>query len=144
MQLTTKSRYAIIAMTDLALHNTGQEPISLSDISGRHQIAIRFLEQIFSKLKKAGLVTSTKGPGGGYKLSTDPNEINLLLIINAVEENLQITKCENSLLGCNNKGIKCLTHDLWYGLEAKITEYFRGILISDLCKNHFRSSEYAK
>jgi Rrf2 family iron-sulfur cluster assembly transcriptional regulator len=136
MQLTTKSRYAIIAMVDLALQAQSAVPISLADIASRQNIAIRFLEQIFSKLKKAGLVNATKGPGGGYHLARNPEDINLLLIINAVEENIQITMCKNSKLGCNAKGIKCLTHDLLHGLEKKISEYFVNIDISDLCNAH--------
>ena len=123
-------------MIDLAINAGLEAPVSLSDISNRQAIAIRYLEQIFSKLKKANLVIATKGPGGGYQLSTNSKEINLLAIIKAVEENLRITKCGNKGLGCHTKGVKCLTHDLWSGLENKITEYFQAISIYDVSTNY--------
>ena len=143
MHLTTKSRYAIIAMIDIAINAKSEVPVSLSDISIRQNITLRYLEQIFSKLKKAHLVVATKGPGGGYQLSANATDINLLAVIKAVEENLRITKCVNRGLGCHTKGVKCMTHYLWNGLENRITEYFQAISIYDICKNNILRLEHA-
>ena len=139
MQLTTRSRYAIISLTDLASNAKNNRPISLSEISLRQSITVNYLEQIFSKLKKVGLVDSYKGPGGGYFLAKDPKDIKLIQAIDAVEENIKITKCTNKNIGCKTKGIKCVTHDLWNGLETLISNYFQGISIADLCGNEIKN-----
>ncbi len=122
MKLTSKGRYAVMAMADLAKNNV-REPTSLTEISLRQGISISFLEQLFLKLRKNNLVQSVRGPSGGYVLTKPPEEIKLLSIINAVDEKIKTLKCrKESKRGCNHKSIKCITHNLWDDLEIlKIT-----------------------
>jgi Rrf2 family iron-sulfur cluster assembly transcriptional regulator len=130
--LTTKSRYAVVSLVDIA-NRIQIEPVKLSDISRRQNIPVGYLEQIFCKLKNAGLVKAIKGPGGGYKLAKDLKEINIKQIIDAVDEKIQITKCGNNpLQRCINKNIKCLTHDFWQGLTEHIASYLSSISIEDI------------
>ena len=128
--LTTKSRYAVMGLVDIATRED-QWPIKLSDISIRQNIPLNYLEQIFLKLKKADLVFSTKGPGGGYNLKTKPQEITIEHIIDAVEENLKMTRCSKDK-NCRTNGINCETHDLWKGLSKHIRNYFARISIDDV------------
>jgi len=114
MKLTTKGRYAVTAMLDLALHSvTG--PITLSDISGRQGLSLSYLEQLFSRLRRNGLVSSTRGPGGGYQLGRTPEEIKVAQVILAVNEPIDATGCEGKR-SCQ-KGAVCLAHELWLGLS---------------------------
>jgi Rrf2 family iron-sulfur cluster assembly transcriptional regulator len=128
MLLTTKARYAIMAMIDIAQQRS--LTVSLNEIAERQSITVGYLEQIFSKLKKAEIITSSKGPGGGYKLSKNADEIKLVEVIKAVEENIRMTKC-GEIPSCMIKGVKCSTHYLWKGLERTIENYFTGITIKD-------------
>ena len=124
MKLTSKGRYAVMAMADLAKNNV-KEPISLTEISLRQGISISFLEQLFLKLRRNNLVQSIRGPSGGYVLSKPSEEIKLLSIINAVDEKIKTLKCrKESKKGCNHKSIKCITHNLWDDLEAHINKFF--------------------
>ena len=124
MKLTSKGRYAVMAMADLA-KNKVKEPISLTEISLRQGISIAYLEQLFLKLRKNNLVQSARGPSGGYLLSKPPEEIKLLSIISAVDEKIKTVKCKKeSKKGCNGKLIKCITHNLWDDLEAHINKFF--------------------
>ena len=132
MKLTSKGRYAVMAMADLAKTNTDL-PTSLSEISLRQGISISFLEQIFLKLKKNNLVQSSRGPSGGYLLTKSPEEIKLLSIINAVDEKIKTVKCKKeSKRGCNGKSIKCITHDLWDDLETHINNFFEKNTLKDI------------
>ena len=132
MKLTSKGRYAVMAMADLANIND-QQPTNLTEISVRQGISISFLEQIFSKLKKNNLVYSSRGPSGGYLLSKSPDEIKLSSIISAVDEKIKTVKCKkDSKKGCNGKSIKCITHDLWDDLESHINNFFEKNTLKDI------------
>ena len=132
MKLSSKGRYAVMAMADLAKVNANQ-PTSLTEISIRQGISISFLEQIFLKLKKNNLVQSSRGPDGGYVLSKSPGEIKLSSIINAVDEKVKTVGCnKESKKGCNGKSIKCITHDLWDELEHHINNFFEKNTLNDI------------
>ena len=132
MKLTTKGRYAVMAMADLA-KNEVKKPISLTEISLRQGISISFLEQLFLKLRRNNLVQSIRGPSGGYVLSKPPEEIKLLSIINAVDEKIKTLKCrKESKRGCNHKSIKCITHNLWDDLEIHINKFFENNTLNDV------------
>ena len=132
MKLTSKGRYAVMAMADLAKTNTNK-PISLSEISIRQGISISFLEQIFYKLKKSNLVKSSRGSSGGYLLSKLPEEIRLSNIINAVDEKVKKIGCKKeSKKGCTGKSIKCITHNLWDDLELHINSFFEKNTLKDI------------
>ena len=129
MRLTTKGRYAVTAMLDLALHYE-DGPITLADISSRQGISLSYLEQLFAKLRRQGLVDSTRGPGGGYRLSRSPKEIPVANVITAVDENIETTRC-GGLGNCQNDD-KCLTHELWSELSERIYNFLSGISLGDL------------
>ena len=132
MKLTSKGRYAVIAMADLA-KNKAKAPISLAEISLRQGISIDYLEQLFLKLRKNNLVQSARGPSGGYALSKPPEEIKLLSIISAVDEKIKTVKCKKeSKKGCNGKLIKCITHNLWDDLENHINKFFESNTLNDI------------
>jgi len=132
MKLTTRGRYAVMAMADLAT-NTNIKPISLSAISLRQNISIAYLEQIFIKLKKNKLVKSARGAEGGYVLEKAASEIKLSNIIFAVDEEVKILNCKkHSKKGCNNKSVKCITHNLWDELDQHINGFFEKVKLEDL------------
>ena len=132
MKLTSKGRYAVMAMADLAKNNV-KEPTNLTEISLRQGISISFLEQLFLKLRKDNLVKSVRGPLGGYVLNKPPEEIKLLSIINAVDEKIKTVKCrKESKKGCNGKSIKCITHNLWDDLETHINKFFEDNSLNDV------------
>ena len=132
MKLTSKGRYAVMAMADLANTNAN-EPINLTEISLRQGISISFLEQIFLKLKNNNLVESSRGPSGGYSLAKSPEEIKLSSIIKAVNEEVKTVGCKKeSKKGCNGKSIKCITHDLWDDLETHINNFFEKNTLKDI------------
>jgi len=132
MKLTSKGRYAVMAMADLAKINTDR-PINLTEISLRQGISISFLEQIFLKLKKNNLVKSSRGPSGGYLLTKTPEEIKLSSIIKAVDEKIKTLGCKKeSKKGCNGKSIKCITHNLWDELETHINNFFEKNTLKDI------------
>ena len=134
MKLTTKSRYAVTAMLDIASHNTGS-PISLPEISHRQNISLSYLEQLFSRLKKSGLVDSIKGPGGGYILSKDANEIVISEVIHAVDEDLETTAC-NGKSNCHNNH-QCISHNLWQDLGTEINNFLSDITLKQvIAKNN--------
>ncbi|KIE04830.1 putative HTH-type transcriptional regulator [Candidatus Jidaibacter acanthamoeba] len=133
MFLTTKGRYAVMAMVDLAI-NDGGFPQKLSLISERQGIDIAYLEQIFAKLKSEGLVKAFKGPGGGYKLAAVPAEVKIFDIMAAVEEQIRMTRCNNkSLNGCARNSKRCETHELWAELEAQISNFLSSVSLADVC-----------
>lgn len=129
MRLTTKGRYAVTAMLDLAFHSQ-KRPVTLTDIATRQTISLSYLEQLFSRLRKAGMVIGVRGPGGGYKLSRVAVEINIADIIAAVDEPIDATKCGGE--GNCQDGLPCLTHDLWMGLSEQIRTYLQGISLGEL------------
>ena len=132
MKLTSKGRYAVMAMADIAKSGATQ-PINLTEISLRQGIPISFLEQIFLKLKKNNLVQSSRGPSGGYSLSRSPEEIKLSSIIKAVDEKVKTVGCKKeSKRGCTGKSIKCITHDLWDDLETHINNFFEKNTLKDI------------
>lgn len=129
MRLTTKGRYAVTAMLDLALHGS-DGPVSLADISVRQEISLSYLEQLFSRLRRHQLVASVRGPGGGYRLSRGAGEIFISEVVDAVDESLDTTRCGNK--GDCQKGEKCLTHHLWSDLSRQIHHFLSGISLADL------------
>ena len=138
MKLTTKGRYAVMAMADLALYQNGK-PVSLNDISLRQNISLSYLEQLFSKLKNGKLVKSIRGPSGGYILDKSPKDIKLSNIIFAVDEKVKTLNCKkDSKKGCNGKNTKCITHNLWDDLEQHINTFFENKSLSDLLKQNNR------
>ncbi|MDP6535404.1 MAG: Fe-S cluster assembly transcriptional regulator IscR [Gammaproteobacteria bacterium] len=129
MRLTTKGRYAVTAMLDLALHKN-QGPVSLAGISQRQAISLSYLEQLFAKLRKSSLVSSVRGPGGGYVLQRGSEAIFIAEIIDAVNESIDTTKCQGA--GDCQDGETCLTHHLWIGLSNQIHSFLEGISLADL------------
>ncbi|MBW0146008.1 Fe-S cluster assembly transcriptional regulator IscR [Marinobacter arenosus] len=133
MKLTTKGRYAVTAMLDLALHGD-QGPVSLADISARQEISLSYLEQLFSRLRRQNLVVSIRGPGGGYRLSRDAGKVFVAEVVDAVSESLDTTRCGNK--GDCQKGEKCLTHHLWSDLSDQIHQFLSEISLGDLMQKH--------
>jgi len=124
MKLSTKGRYAVTAMMDIALHEK-VGPVTLADISQCQGISLSYLEQLFSKLRKHGLVKGVRGPGGGYRLAKDASEISVADIIDSVDAKIDLTNCQGKG-DCNNGG-QCLTHKLWFGLTTDLHEFLAGI-----------------
>jgi len=136
MKLTTKGRYAVMAMADLAA-NQNDEPVSLNDISLRQNISLSYLEQLFAKLKSEKLVKSFRGPSGGYILEKNPKDITVSNIILAVDEKVKTLNCKReSKKGCNGKTAKCITHNLWDDLEKHINNFFEKVSLNDLVKQN--------
>lgn len=136
MRLTTKGRYAVTAMLDLAIHQ-GKGPIALADIAHRQGISLSYLEQLFAKLRRSALVSSVRGPGGGYNLARPAAEIHVAEVITAVDENVDTTRCGGAG-NCHNDG-PCLTHDLWMDLSRRIHDYLNHISLQQLvdgCDGH--------
>tara|TARA_Y100000741_G_C18091599_1_gene493010 strand:+ start:186 stop:611 length:426 start_codon:yes stop_codon:yes gene_type:complete len=134
MKLTTKGRYAVMAMADLAANQNGK-PVSLTDISLRQNISLSYLEQLFSKLKSEKLVKSIRGPSGGYLLEKNPKQIRISNIIFAVDEQVRTLNCKReSKKGCNGKTVKCITHNLWDDLENHINDFFEKVSLGDVIK----------
>ncbi|MBP7190469.1 MAG: Rrf2 family transcriptional regulator [Rickettsiaceae bacterium] len=131
MILTTKGRYAVMSIIDIATSGDSR-PVSLADISARQNIPLSYLEQIFMKLRTSGIVTSVRGPGGGYLLSTTPSKISIFRILQAVGEDIYSKGCLKFRGKCNRSFQKCNSHDLWAGLDKKIQEYFTTISIGDV------------
>ena len=129
MKLTTKGRYAVTAMLDLALH-ANQGPISLADISERQGISISYLEQLFAKLRRNELVSSVRGPGGGYRLSRESSEVFVAQVVDAVDEPVDVTRCEGQG-NCQN-GEPCLTHYLWEDLSQQLHQFLSAISLQSL------------
>lgn len=133
MRLTTKGRYAVTAMLDLAIHRD-QGPITLSDISKRQGISLSYLEQLFSKLRKNGLVDSARGPGGGYRLSRSAGEIAVAEVIMAVDESMSAERCKGQK-NCQD-GHGCLSHELWTELSNQIRDFLNNITLAQVIEKH--------
>lgn len=129
MRLTTKGRFAVTAMIDLAMRNYSG-PVTLAEISERQKISLSYLEQLFGKLRRKGLVSSVRGPGGGYNLAQKPDEVSVADIIVAVDEPIDATQCRGKE-NCHDDQ-KCLTHDLWTDLNNHIFDYLRGVKLASL------------
>ncbi len=140
MRLTTKGRYAVTAMLDLALHAT-DGPVSLADISKRQEISLSYLEQLFAKLRRNDLVSSVRGPGGGYQLSRDSKDIFVAQVIDAVNESVDATRCSG--LGDCKDGKECLTHHLWCQLSDKIHDFLSSISLGELVIQHEQAARAA-
>lgn len=140
MKLTTKGRYAVMAMTDLAKHSEGR-PVSLADIASRQEISLSYLEQLFARLRRAELVRSVRGPGGGYLLARTMEETRISDVILAVDEPMSATRCKsNSATGCLSDGTRCLTHDLWDELGHQIHLYLDSVSLDDVMNRRVRRS----
>lgn len=129
MRLTTKGRYAVTAMLDLALHSD-KGPVSLADISERQGISLSYLEQLFAKLRRESLVNSVRGPGGGYCLAVSAGEVSVVQVVDAVSESLDATRCQGK--GDCQDGEICITHHLWQDLSGQIHQFLSGITLADL------------
>jgi Rrf2 family transcriptional regulator, iron-sulfur cluster assembly transcription factor len=142
VRLSTKGRYAVMAMVDLA--NCSAEkgrPVSLADIAERQEISLSYLEQLFGKLRRKGLVKSVRGPGGGYLLARSYDDLRVSDIITAVDEPLSATRCENgSAEGCQSDKSRCITHDLWQELTNQINLYLNSISLADVCERRVLGS----
>ncbi len=136
MRLTTKGRFAVTAMVDLATRG-GKGPVTLAGISERQKISLSYLEQLFGKLRKNNVVASVRGPGGGYCLARPANKIAIVDIITAVDEPLDATNC--NFMGNCQDGKPCMTHDLWMGLNAQIHEYLSGVNLQQLVDGQLKS-----
>lgn len=134
MKLTSKGRYAVTAILDIALYSK-EKPVTLADISERQHISLSYLEQLFAKLRRHGLVKSVRGPGGGYQLGHDADKISVGMVIAAVNENINVTKC----LGKGNcqAGHECLTHSLWDELSVRIEQFLNEITLAELVNKHY-------
>lgn len=133
MRLTTKGRYAVTAMLDLAI-NSQEKPVNLNDISERQAISLSYLEQLFSKLKRNQLVKSVRGPGGGYLLNGTSDDINIAQVISAVNESMDVSRCEGRA-NCHN-GKQCLTHNLWMDLSDRIYDFLNSISLGQLIRRN--------
>lgn len=131
MLLSTKGRYAVMAMVDLAAQ-AGAKPVTLAAIAERQEIPLAYLEQIFAKLKRAGIVGSVRGPGGGYKLGKPAASLTIAEIILASEESITMTRCGGEVKACMSTKTRCLTHDLWKGLGDQIYSYLNALTLSDV------------
>jgi Rrf2 family iron-sulfur cluster assembly transcriptional regulator len=131
MILTTKARYAVMAVMEIA-DNSNNSPISLLTISQRQDISLSYLEQIFACLRKSGIVGSVKGPKGGYILAKNREEITVAQIIKAIGEPIKMTRCTSEKKSCMSSKVKCKTHHLWHGLENKIYDYLDSISLKTL------------
>ena len=135
MKLNTKGRYAVMALVDLGLYGKEGKPVSLSDIAERQDISLSYLEQLFAKLRRANVVTSARGPGGGYVLTHGVEGTSIADIILAVDEPLDVTRCKNKVGdGCMKAKSQCLTHDLWSALGYQMHHYLSSVSIADVCE----------
>jgi Rrf2 family iron-sulfur cluster assembly transcriptional regulator len=141
MRLSTKGRYAVMALVDLALNSQEEEPVALGDIAERQEISLSYLEQLFAKLRKGGLVRSVRGPGGGYLLAFPPEEMRISDIILAVDEPIRTTRCAaGSPAGCRTNRSRCPTHDLWEELGNQIHLFLNAVTIADVCQKRILGS----
>jgi Rrf2 family iron-sulfur cluster assembly transcriptional regulator len=138
MKLSTKGRYAVMAMADLASASAGS-PVTLGEIASRQSISLSYLEQLFAKLRRANVVSSVRGPGGGYRLARDASEIRVSDIITAVDEPLRATRCSNAK-GCLADGRRCVTHDLWDELSRHIFLFLSSVTLKDVVDRRLQGS----
>ncbi|MEI6441137.1 MAG: Rrf2 family transcriptional regulator [Alphaproteobacteria bacterium] len=137
MRLSTKGRYAVMAMADLARRqgaSSDERAVSLAEIAIRQQISLSYLEQLFARLRRQGLVRSLRGPGGGYLLARTADATSIAEIVMAVDEPLRATRCSGKSKGCMLKGERCLTHDLWEEMGRKIEGYLASVSLADVAR----------
>ncbi len=136
MKLTAKARSAVTALADIAAQRGGDgaaTPVPLRDIAGRQRLSVAFLEQIFGKLRKEGLVHSARGAGGGYLLAAAPDSISVSAVVRAMDEEIRSTACQpGSVIGCTGTSVRCLTHGLWHDLDQMIEGYLEGVSLADI------------
>ena len=137
MQLSTKGRYAVMAMTDLAGRG-GDRAVSVAEIADRQQISQAYLEQIFARLRRRGIVTSHRGPGGGYRLARPAAETTVADVVIAVDEPLRAIRCGGGQTGCMKDGARCLTHDLWEETGRQIRAYLASVSLADVASGRLR------
>lgn len=151
MRLSTKGRYAVMAMADLAKNSRVQNgagsgrAVSLGEIATRQEISLSYLEQLFARLRKSGLVKSMRGPGGGYRLAKGADQTSIAEIVLAVDEPIRATRCvgHSSPRGCMMAGERCITHDLWEDLGDEIHRYLSGVSLEDVVLNRIRARRRA-
>lgn len=143
MRLSTKGRYAVMAMADLA-KSGGERAVTLAEIAARQDISLPYLEQLFARLRRSGLVSSVRGPGGGYRLARPAAETCVADIVTAVDEPLDAVRCGNAATGCMPGGERCLTHDLWDDLGRHIHQYLAGVSLDDVVSGRLRRSRSAE
>lgn len=139
MKLSTKGRYAVMAMTDLAGH-ADRPCVSLGEIAERQQLSVAYLEQLFACLRRRGLVVSARGPGGGYRLAKPADATTIADVVTAVDEPLRATRCSgrDGLVGCMRGGARCLTHDLWEETGRQIHDYLASVSLADVLNGRLR------
>jgi Rrf2 family transcriptional regulator, iron-sulfur cluster assembly transcription factor len=137
MRLSTKGRYAVMALVDLARQG-GDAPVTLAEIAERQAISLSYLEQLFARLRRKGLVQSARGPGGGYRLARPATEIAIGEVVLAVDEPLRVTRCVAGARGCMPGGERCVTHDLWEELGRQIYGYLAGVSLADVAAGRVR------
>ena len=143
MRLSTKGRYAVMAMADLA-RREGDKAVALAEIAQRQEISLSYLEQLFARLRRQGLVVSARGPGGGYRLARLASETNIAEIVLAVDEPLRATRCtKDARKGCMLSGEKCLTHDLWEEMGRQLHSYLASVSLADVLEGRLRPDEKA-
>ena len=141
MRLTTKGRFAVTAMMDLAMHH-GDGPVTLAEISGRQKISLSYLEQLFGKLRRSGLVESVRGPGGGYRLARAPETVSVADVIVAVDEPIDATQC-GGRENCRDDR-RCMTHELWSSLNEHILDYLQSVSLADLVAQQQQKADVVK
>ena len=141
MRLTTKGRFAVTAMMDVAMHG-GSGPVTLAAVSGRQRISLSYLEQLFGKLRRSGLVESVRGPGGGYRLARSPETISVADVIVAVDEPIDATQC-GGLENCHDDK-RCMTHELWANLNTHILNYLQSVSLADLVRQQQQRADVVR
>ena len=137
MRLSTKGRYAVMAMVDLSMQSADGKPIALADIAERQEISLSYLEQLFGKLRKGGMVNSVRGPGGGYLLARSSGDTRISDIVLSVDEPIKVTRCTPGVPeGCHSNKSRCLTHDLWEGLGNQIHSYLSSVSLADIVEQN--------
>ncbi|MCU0882432.1 MAG: Rrf2 family transcriptional regulator [Hyphomonadaceae bacterium] len=139
MELTTKGRYAVMALADLAANGRADRSVPIADIAGRQGLSQSYLEQLFARLRRAGLVRAVRGPGGGYRLARDPGAISVSAVVAAVDEEIRVTACQKGdALGCQGRSSRCITHDLWAELTVHIDQFLTSITLADIVADAVR------
>jgi Rrf2 family transcriptional regulator, iron-sulfur cluster assembly transcription factor len=139
MELTTKGRYAVMALADLANHATTGRSVPIADIAARQGLSQSYLEQLFARLRRSGLVQAVRGPGGGYRLARGPGELSVSTIVAAVDEEIRVTACQKGAEhGCQGRSSRCITHDLWAELTIHIDQFLTTVTLADIIADRVR------
>lgn len=145
MRLTSKGRYAVMAMADLALNGGAERAVPLQEVARRQEISLSYLEQLFARMRRAGLVTGVRGPGGGYRLAFAPAATNIADIIAAVNEPIKATRCKDgSTKSCMGKTGRCIAHGLWHEMGARIQGFLSAVSLADVVENRFGQDDGAR